>query len=206
LLPAGADYDQWRSIHELALERFLRVLDAEQLEWEAHEKRRRAAAEARARGLDVNMPMPPAPESSVLACIRLTDEMSHEERADAIRQCRARRRRRPPRPVVLVDHHGRARLLPIEITEVVKWIVGEALARGIACDFDTAYQAWFVFADLLLRDADIGAIVARVHPRSVEGRSPRLTDAEVRQFNADLARQERKRVRAKQKAFGYSAA
>jgi hypothetical protein len=151
------------------------------------------------------MPMLPAPEDSLIACLRLTDEMSPEERLDAIRACMARRRP-PPRAVVLVDHHGRVQPLPIRTDEVVKWIVGEALARGIACDFDTAYQVWFVIADLLLRDADIGAIVARVRPRSAEGRSPRLTEAEIRQCNADLARQERKRVKAKQKAFGYSAA
>lgn len=45
-----------------------------------------------------------------------------------------------------------------------------------------------------------------MHPERVEGRSPRLSEDEVKAFNADLARKERKRMNAKRSAFGYSAA
>jgi hypothetical protein len=62
-----------------------------------------------------------------------------------------------------------------------------------------------IFAELLLRDSDIGAIIARVHPERVDMRSPRLTADEIRALNSDLARQERERVNRKRKAFGYGA-
>jgi hypothetical protein len=119
-----------------------------------------------------------------------------------------------PSAVMLRDHHGRERALPrtIEKLDIIRWLMGEALASGVACDFATPYQAWMVFAELLLRDSDIGAIIARVHPERM-GRKQRVKDEtkearriRVQEQNADLARNERKRVNAKRRAFGYRVA
>jgi hypothetical protein len=190
LLPPGADYAEWRALHEPALERLLRTFDAEQAEWESYEVQCAAAVEARSRGLNVDDPMPPSPECSVFSCLRSCAVMSTVRRAEIVRELGARRRAMPGETSSIAD--------------LVMWIVGEALARGAGCDFDTGYQAWFVFADLLLRDADIGAIIARVHPERLE-RLTSASDEDQKIQNAALARQERKRVNVKQKAFGYTA-
>ncbi|MFN0251711.1 MAG: hypothetical protein ACKV2T_32845 [Kofleriaceae bacterium] len=62
---------------------------------------------------------------------------------------------------------------------------------------------WFVIAELLLRDEDIGAIVSRVHAALIAWRSPRLTDAEVAQLDARLASAHRKRVNVLRLKSGY---
>jgi hypothetical protein len=193
LLPSGADYALWCEFHEPALEGILRVFDVEQLEWDTYVKLCMAAVEARERGLaDVPDPVEPSPESSVYSLLRTCAVMSTERRTEIVRELGQRRRPMPGKTASIAD--------------IVRWLVGEALAAGIGCDFDTAYQAWFVFADLVLRDADIGAIIARVHPERVGYRSPRLSDDAVKALNAALARQERKRVNAKRSTFGYSPA
>jgi hypothetical protein len=192
LLPPGADYAAWREFHEPALEGILRVFNAEQLKWDAYVKLCMAAVEARERGLpDVPDPVEPSPESSVYSLLRTCAVMSTERRAEIVRELGQQRRPMPGKTASIAD--------------IVWWLVGEALAAGIGCDFDTAYQAWFVFADLVLRDADIGAIIARVHPERLERRAS-STERDQKIQNAALARQERKRVNAKRFAFGYPAA
>lgn len=196
LLPKGISYADWRELHEPALEILLRRFEAEQLEWDAYEERCVKAVQARAAGLDVEDPVPPSPESSVFACLRLYGAaLSGARRAELVAELEARQRRPMPKPVPTFEG----------LSDFLAWIVGEAMARGFACDFDSAYQAWFVFADLLLRDADIGAIVARVHPERL-GRPASSSPVDQKIQNAALARQERKRVNAKRLAFGYSAA
>lgn len=116
--------------------------------------------------------------------------------------------RRPrPVPVRLVDHHGKSFWLGR--LDLMLWLLGEALARGLACDFETPEQLWFIYADLLLRDDDIGAIIHRVHPERSNRPSPKKmaeSCVDVRKLNADLARKERKRVAKKLTSFGYRAA
>jgi hypothetical protein len=188
-LPAGCAYDDWREMHVPALERWFHVMDAEQLAWDDYEERCKAAVKARELGAEVPDQAPPSPESSVFACLRMCAPISADRRAEIVRESGTRRRPMP----------GPTASMP----DMIMWIIGEARVGGIACDFDTAYQAWFVFADLLLRDVDIGAIIARVHPKSVEYRSPRLSDAKLDDLNARLASAERKRVNKKRNAFGY---
>ncbi|MCX5744058.1 MAG: hypothetical protein NT062_16335 [Proteobacteria bacterium] len=168
----------------------MKQFDAQELTWSAYERQLTAAARARAEGLDVQDPIAP---DSMFQALRALATMPAELRAGVIAQATVHRQ---PMPV------GDS----VPMRNELVWIAGEAMARGLACDFATAYQAWFVFADLLLRDDDIGAIIARVHPERVETRSPRLDDVELRALDADLARQERKRVNRKQKSFGYAAA
>lgn len=184
LLLSGLPYDEsWRGAHVPVLEGVLRDLERAVGRWEEYERLARAGGD------------PPEPELSMpLLLWLLQREPAYTPSADRLKLAAALQDRRHPLPDKFT------------IEEFVAVLGGEALAAGIACDFDTPYQAWFVYADLLLRDADIGAIIARVHPEKVALRSPRLTEAELRQHNADLARQERKRVKTKQKAFGYSAA
>jgi hypothetical protein len=187
-----------------ALEGVLRELEREAAELEDYERRHRAAHLRAAQGEEFEAPEPPP--LSLWLLLRETACVPADRRAELVTTLQ--NRRRPITPVILRDHHGRVRGLPRTITtpDVVWWLIGEALAHGIACDYATPYQAWMVLAELLLRDSDIGEIIARVHPERVEYRSPRLSDGEVKMLNADLARKERKRVNTLRSAFGYRAA
>jgi hypothetical protein len=172
------------------LERLLRVFDREQREWERYEEQCAAVVELRQRGADAPDPVPPSPESSVFALLRMyTVAMSADRRSETARACSARRRPMPGPSATIV--------------EVVMWITAEAMAGGLGCDFETAHQLWFVLAELLLRDADIGAIVARVHPERVQ-RDGEVDAIDLHRMNIDLARKERARVNNKRQAFGYS--
>jgi hypothetical protein len=202
LLPATWPYEHWRGVHMQPLERLLGELDREGAAWANYERRCKAAEKV---GLDVAALEPPP--LSLWLLLGVTEHMPADERATLIATLRDRRRP-VPTPVMLRDHHGRERGLQLTITtpDVMLWLTGEALAHGIACDYATPYQAWTALAELVLRDSDIGEIIARVHPERVEGRSPRLSEDEVKAFNADLARKERKRMNVKRSAFGYRAA
>jgi hypothetical protein len=160
-------------------------MDAEQLAWDAYEQRCKAAVEARSRGVEVEDPAPPSPESSVLACLRMCAPISADRRAETVREYGTRRRPMP----------GPTASMP----DIVAWIIGEAIAAGIACDFDTAYQAWFVIAEMLLRDSDVAAIVSKVRKNEQwrdEFSDKRATDRAV-------VRELRNRVNFKREAFGY---
>lgn len=186
------------------MERILRRLDVEEAMWRDHEHKIKATRRARAEGLDV--PDPAAPHPTLFGALR--HDVARLSAADAERQkfveeCQARRLPRPA-PVNLIDHHGRVRALPrtLPLRMILEWLGSEMVACGAACDFDTAYQAWLAQAELVLRDADIGAIIARVHPE----RQRRTGDGDdVDELNRDLARRERNRVNAKRIAFGYRA-
>jgi hypothetical protein len=201
LLPANCAYEAWLAVHGPYLERLLVQLDREQAEWTKFEGRSKAAAAARAQELVVVDPVPPRSMFRWLRGLATLPEAGRE----AIVENSPTHRVPMPTAVILCDHHGRVRALQSTITkmDIMNWLVGQAVHRGLVCDFANAYQAWFVFADLLLRDADIGAIIAEIHPERCSPRSPRMSAEELRELNADLARKERKRVNAKRSAFGY---
>ena len=193
LLPPGVRYAAWREFHEPALESWLRRCDAEQLEWDTYEARCKTAVDARARGVEVVDPVPPSKTESVFACIRMCGPILATRRAETVRECVAARR-----PLTVTASGAASR------DDIVWWIVGEALAHGIGSDFGTAYQVWFVVAEMLLRDSDIGAIIARVHPERL-GRRASSAKIDQQIQNAALARQERNRVNARRLASGYAA-
>lgn len=183
-----------------ALERVLRQLEADAAAWDVFVQRVKAA--------DENGLQPPeGPEVTLwqLLCFLAlaTENATSEERARLAGVLQARRHPLPA-PIVLRDHHGRERGLPltIEPEDILRWLVGEALAAGIGCDYATPQQAWTVLAELVLRDDDIGEIIARVHPERLR-RKTTTSEIDNRKQNADLAGDARKRVNAKRSAWGY---
>lgn len=159
LLPATWPYEHWRGVHMQPLKRLLGEFDREGAAWADYVRRCKAAEKV---GLDVEALEPPP--LSLWLLLGVTEHMPADERATLI--ATLRERRRPvPTPVMLRDHHGRERGLPLTITtpDVMLWLTGEALAHGIACDYATPYQAWTALAELVLRDSDI------VSPPASEG-------------------------------------
>jgi hypothetical protein len=196
-------YERWRDFAAPYAERLLVLLENEQTTWDEHERRCAAARVARASGLAVADPAAPR---LTFRYARALSALPESERAKIVA---AKDTHLHPMPVAVSmrDHRGRVRSLSKSVTgeQIGLWIMGEAVQRGMACDFETAYELWFVFADLLLQEADIGAVVAKLHPERL-GRLQRLDTDEERQLNIDLARKERKRVKTKLRAFGYGAA
>jgi hypothetical protein len=166
--------------------------------WEVFERRWRAAQAVRDDGLHVEDP--PEPEWSIaLLFWVLLHAPAYAPAVDRRDLVAALQNRRHPLPDTCTED-------TFTVEEFLPVLVGEALAAGIACDYDTPEQAWTVLAELLLRDVDIGEIIARVHPDRCDPRSPRPSTEELRERrepNIDRARKERKRVNRKREAFGY---
>jgi hypothetical protein len=200
LLPPGCSYENWREAHMPMLAGLLCLLTDEGAELDDYERRSKIAADA---GLEP----PPPPPISLWMLLRVAARTPSGQRAELVASL-TNRRHPMPAPIVMRDHHGREHELPqtVSLPDVVRWLVGEALAHGIACDYATPYQTWWVFAELLLRDCDIGEIIAVVYPDRVGTRDPDLCAEAVKALNIDLARKERKRADAKRKTFGYRAA
>lgn len=171
----------------------LHDLERDVARWEVYKRRCRAAQAARDDGLQVEDPSEPE-VSLVLLLWLLLRAPAYAPAVDRPELVAALQNRRHPLPDTFT------------VEEFVTVLTGEALAHGIACDYDTPYQVWMVLAELLLRDVDIGEIIARVHPDRCDPRSPRPSTEELRERrepNIDRARKERKRVNRKREAFGY---
>lgn len=206
------------------MERYLESLEAREAEdvvaLQDYERKLKAAEVARAAGLIVAVPEPPKLGESLRAMMRLSDSPTRRASWVARSAAHPRPDRIPPPPAVAAafvqsgsssgaiflqgDHVPTAALLrESRERQLTEWLLSHLIHRGMFSGFETAYQNWMVLASLLLRDEDIGAIIARIHPERCEGRSPRLSADEVRKLNADLARQERKAVREQQRKFGF---
>ncbi|MDQ3366641.1 MAG: hypothetical protein M3680_14550 [Myxococcota bacterium] len=196
LLPPSCSYESWRDVQMPMLANVLVQLELEAAECDDFERRVKIAA-------DAGLQPPPAPPLSLWMLLRVAAQTPSHERAELVAVL-SNRRRPMPAPVVMRDHHGRERGLSQTVTmiDVVTWLTGEALARGIACDYATPYQAWMVLAELVLRDHDIGEISARVHPERL-GRLTTTHEVDKKKQNADLAGDARKRMNSKRSAFGY---
>ncbi len=181
-------YDAWFAVWSPYLDRLLRACDAEQLEWDEYERKEKAATKARATGLTVELVERPV---SLFASVKATTSISAADRPGVVAVMSRMRQRMPT---------GESQL------EITLWLLAAVLARGLVCDYRSAYQVWTVYAELLLRDADIGAIIRGAHPERFTDRPARLDEATERAFNARLASAERKRMNAQRSAFGYATA
>lgn len=177
----SVDYETWREHSERVLTRLLERCDAEDAEQDAYEKKCRAADR---HGLS----QPPMP-ATMIAVLR---------RMSGLPQCK--------KDKIVADSRRRNTLVVGERmsdADVVLMLGSAALERGACCDFRTAYQLWLIFAEMLLRDADIGALIARVHPDATAARPRDLNAAGIRKQNQLLVEQLRKRARARIADFGY---
>lgn len=183
-LPPGVLYEDWRAVHMPPLELLLAEFKRQGAELASYERHWKAYQRDRDAGLRVEEPDPP--ESCWLwLLIRATAFVPAGERAELVEMMRNRRRPAP----------WSSRTRTITTHDVMEWLRGEALAHGIASGLATPVQAWFVIAELLLCDDDIGTIAARV--------AGAADDDEIDDLNARLASAERNRVNKKRKAFGY---
>lgn len=201
LKPAHVDYATWRAAWLPWMERLLPLLEAEHAQWREHERKRAAAQRAREAGLDVADPPPPR---TIFAGYAQLARLPEAKRAEIVAV--AGRVRAPmPEPVLLRDHRGLVRPLPLTVTRgaVACWLQAEAVKRGVVCDFESPYQVWHCYAQLLLRDDDVGLVAGKVAPHRIEARSPRNDERDTRTLNADMTRQERKRIARRKRAFGY---
>lgn len=192
-------YVEWKALQAPMLERLLvRLLDEEQ-EWSDYEA---VAATASRRGADVRLDVP----DSLYRWMRGLSNADAAERADVVAKS-GRFRMPAPSPTLLVGLHGQSFAMRRQLeADAIRWLGGEALARGAACDYASAKQLWAVFAELLLRACDCGEILVKVCPelRGRRARRGKNDSFDVKNANADAFRSLRRRKDEQRSAFGYA--